>query len=389
MTPTTTVMRFPWQRLQADRPLSTTFVMLLLALPLALLTQSMMVQFDNDWAPLPSMVGGLLCPALAVLLVVVNPVRYRGHGLSMRGWLIDHAIVVAIVAVIHLIWPVWLLIRPTDNVDPESWWVPVMPMLGLALAVLASLWRYRYILAGRVTGTDRTFTGTPWYMRLFRTRRGPVAWRVAYQPLGLVALLGFLVSLLWQWTSSEVDRAMGIMLFAGLVSAPVVAVSRETSIAVGMPRRRWLLHALAAIAIPLSVLGVGTVLVLSAPDLPGELQQMVNSVPEDPYPATHLALFALGTVLIAVASAALSLGVSYEAWGPAVMWFIVFWVILSMANNLYFSGADALAPSFISLGLILLITGALVFYARTKSLVGSPTWIMTSIIDSARRTAAN
>ena len=118
---TVPTMRFPWQRLRADRSTSNTVVMLILAVLLAFFTYSTMIQFASEWQPLPAITCGLIVPAPATLLVIVLPTRYRMYGLAMRHWLLDHGLLVALLLVTHLVFPV--IPHPTDRpgrTDPSG-----------------------------------------------------------------------------------------------------------------------------------------------------------------------------------------------------------------------------------------------------------------------------
>ncbi len=183
---TVPTMRFPWQRLRADRSTSNTVVMLILAVLLAFFTYSTMIQFASEWQPLPAITGGLIVPAPATLLVIVLPTRYRMCGLAMRHWLLDHGLLVALVLVTHLVFPVIAHIRPIAQAEQIPVWTLLLPVVGVGTVVAVMLWRYRNMLTGRLGTTAGTGSATPLYYRVLLARRGPAAWRVVYQPIGLV-----------------------------------------------------------------------------------------------------------------------------------------------------------------------------------------------------------
>lgn len=370
-----TTMRSPWERLRADRPPSTTLVFLLLIVVLAFLTSSTLVQFHHEWQPWPAVTGGIFFPALSVLMLLPNPARYRVVGLSMRQWVVDHGMLVALVAVIHLAWPVWAVVRPVDDAEQVPVWMPVLPAVAILGVVALVLWHHRHVLSGRAVGTGARFTGTPLHYRVFLARRGPVAWRTVYQPVGLTALVTVLAMLAWR-SYDDSNPLLGVVtstfLFAALITAPVVAASRTTAMAVGLPRRVWVLHSLAAIAGPQVVLGLPFAYRLA------EVNPHVYTEP------VRLVIY-VGIVLTsAVAAAAFAVSVSYEDWGTAIAWMIGFGFVFGIVGGFGFNTSDALWPNLIALAGNVLLAWCLASYARGKAVLGQPDWTMTSIIGGPR-----
>ncbi|WP_145942066.1 hypothetical protein [Corynebacterium glyciniphilum] len=372
---TSTTMRSPWERLRADRPPSTTLVFLLLIVVLAFLTSSTLVQFHRGWQPWPAVTGGIFFPALSVLMLLPNPARYRVVELSMRQWMVDHGMLVALVAVIHLAWPVWAVVRPVDDAEQVPVWMPVLPALAISGVLALVFWHHRHVLSGRAVGTGVRFTGTPLHYRVFLARRGPVAWRTVYQPVGLTALVTVLVILVWRTYEGD-NQAPAVVtssfLVASLITAPVVAAGRTTAMAVGLSRRAWVLHTLAAISVPQLVLALPFSYQLA------EVNPHVSTEP------VRLAIY-VGVVLTsAVAAAAFAVSVSYEDWGTAIAWLIGFGFVFGIVGGFGFGTSDALWPNLIALAGNVLLAWCLVSYARGKALLGQPDWTMTSIIGGPR-----
>lgn len=382
MTTSATTMRYPWERLRADRPLSSTAVILLLVLVTAFFTSSTLVQFDEGWEPWPAVTGGLFFPVLAVLLVLSNPARYRVVGLSVRQWRLDHGLLLALVAVAHLAWPVWALVDGIDVAQQVPGWTPLLPAAGIVAPTALVLHHYRRMLAGQVTGTGHRFAGTPWYYRVFLARRGPVAWRVVYQPVGTVSLAAVIVLVIWSSVdSSEVQMVAGGFLVAALATAPVVAASRTTAAATGMTRRTWVRHTMAAVALPQAVIGAVQAVTVSAVN--GEMP--LSSAVGHADPVTDLRPVAVATYLLLIASTALISGafavsVSFEDWGTAVMWLIFFNIVTGLIVMLGFTMSDALWPYLVAVALNCLVAFYLGKYAQRRTLLGQPDWTMTSII---------
>ncbi|MEJ6550088.1 hypothetical protein PQI66_11075 [Corynebacterium sp. USCH3] len=373
-TATPSTMRFPWQRLRADRPPSTTVVLLLLALVLAFLTSSTLVGFHQGWQPWPSVTGGVFFPALSVLLVVPNPARYRVVGLSMRQWMLDHGLLVGVVAVVHLAWPVWATVRPVEVADRVPGWTPLLPAVAMAVTVALVLHHHRHALAGRATGTGDRVAGTPLHYRAFLARRGPVAWRAVYQPVGLTALVAVVLVEIWQlYGENTVDpqAVTGSLLFAAVITAPVVAASRQTAVAVGLPRRVWVAHVIAAVAVPLA--GVGAPVTY----------RMAEANPDVPVDAVRFVLYLGIVVTSALVAAGLCASVSYEDWGTTVMWLIGFGFLQALVGGFGFNTSDVLWPNLIAVAGNALLAWCLLSYVRGKAVLGQPDWAMTSIIRGA------
>lgn len=369
------MMRTPWQRLSADRPASSTVAFLLVTVVLGFLTSSTLVQFHHGWQPWPAATGGLIFPALSVILVLANPARYRVAGLPMRQWTFDHGVLVALVAVVHLGWPVWAVLRPVEVSRQVPSWAPLLSAAAIVGTVTMVIYHHRSVLTGRVIGTGHRFAGTPWYYRVFLARRGPVAWRTVYQPVGLVALGTVVVILVWQTGGANnpaPQAATSSLLFAGLLTAPVVAASRQTAVAVGMPRRGWANHAIVAIAVPLFVTGLPVAY---------SLAQDNSSVPVD---VVRTLIYVGIAATAATVAAGFSVSVSFEDWGSAIAWVIGFGFLLAITGAFGLNPQESLWPA--SLGLVAnsLLAWFIVSYARGKALLGQPDWTMTSIIGGGR-----
>lgn len=370
-----TTMRSPWERLRADRPPSTTLVFLLLIAVMAFLTSSTLVQFHRGWQPWPAVTGGIFFPALSVLMLLPNPARYRVVGLSMRQWVVDHGMLVVLVAVIHLAWPVWAVARPVDDAEQVPVWMPVLPAVAVLGVVALVLCHHRHVLSGRVVGTGARFSGMPLHYRIFLARRGPVAWRTVYQPVGLTALVTVVVILIWityDEGSPAPEAVARSFLLAALITAPVVAASRTTAMAVGLPRRVWVLHSLVAIAVPQVALGLPSAYLLA------ETNPHLSTEP------VRLVIYAGVVLTSAVAAAAFAVSVSYEDWGTAIAWLIGFGFVFMVVGGFGFNASDSLWPNLSALVGNVLLAWCLVSYARGKALLGQPDWTMTSIIGGPR-----
>ncbi|MGV0869628.1 hypothetical protein [Corynebacterium kalidii] len=384
---TTTTMRTPWQRLRADRRPDSTLVLLLLVGVMAFFTSSTLVQFNPGWEPWPAVTGGILFPALSVLLLVPGPARYRVVGLPVRGWLLDHGLLVALVAVIHLAWPVWAVARPTDMSAGVPGWVPLLPAAAIVLTGAAILHHHRHVLSGRVVGTGYRYAGTPVHHRVFLARRGPVAWRTVYQPVGTTALATVAAFVVWiLFDRGDSQSVTGAFLVAALVTAPVVAASRSTAAAVGMTRRAWVGHTLVAVAVPQAVVGVvATVFQVSVTGgLPlGSFLGGTGS--GQPSATSLLPLYLVVVVFMAVTGGAFAVSVSYEDWGTAVMWLIFVNVVATVAVAV-FGVTTAWAPwlSVVAVPVSALVAYGLSRYAVRRALLGQPDWTMTSIIGGRR-----
>jgi hypothetical protein len=368
-------MDTPWQRLRADRRPSSTLVFLLLVGVMAFFTASTLVQFDPGWEPWPAVTGGIFFPALSVILLVPSPARYRVAGLPMRQWLLDHGLLVTLVAVIHLAWPLWAVARPTDMSDGVPAWVPLLPAAVIVLTCAAILRHHRHVLSGQVVGTGYRYAGTPLHYRVFLARRGPVAWRAVYQPVGMTALVAVAVVLAWQTYDRgylSPDTVTSSFLFAALIAAPVVAASRSTALAVGLPRRNWVLHTVAAIAVPQVMLGAPTIyrLLGTNPDVAMEPARVLVSV---------------GVVVTSgIAAAAFAVSVSFEDWGTAIVWFVGFGFAFMVIGGFGFNASNTLWLNLAALAVHGLLAWCLVSYARGKALRGQPDWTMASIIGGSR-----
>ncbi|MGO1948350.1 MAG: hypothetical protein ACTH1D_01875 [Mycobacteriaceae bacterium] len=386
-------MRFTWNRLQADRPLSSIAVMLVLSLALALFTYSSMVGLQRGWQNWSSVAGGLIFPAFAALLVIATPARYRVYGLTMGHWLIDHGVLVVMVLAMHLTWPIVASSGSPADSGGLPGWALFLPVVGIGLTVTAILWHYRHILAGRTTGTSGASTGTPWYYRFFLARRGPLVWRVIHQPLGLVAATGAAV-LLASRAFGVLDEGspvvFGIVMTPAIAVAPVAAASRETAKALGISKWAWFRHALVAITGPLAVAGVVAMALLGffGGRFPLRYGGLVDGDPLASMSTTHVLLYLCSVLATAVVAAALSIAISYEDWVTAFIWlWVTSWILVGVTFVAFGTGSAWLAV--LGLGANLLIAWGLVAHARTKTLIGQPEWTMTSIIGGPRRRAAN
>jgi hypothetical protein len=158
---------------------------------LAFATASTLFQFgsaNDGWSWGASVAGGIVCPALGVLLIAGDPGRYRTFGYPVRAWLVDHTVLGVILLLVFFADPVFSLLRGETHGAPAG--IVVVPVLTVAAVVAAVLVHHRHLLTGR---TRRENTRQAWYDRVFLARSGPLLWRVVYQPVGLVALVAAVV----------------------------------------------------------------------------------------------------------------------------------------------------------------------------------------------------
>lgn len=382
-----TTMRSPWERLRADRPPSTTLVFLLLIVVMAFLTSSTLVQFHRGWQPWPAVTGGVFFPALSVLMLLPNPARYRVVGLSMRQWMVDHGMLVALVAVIHLAWPVWAVVRPVDDAEQVPVWMPVLPALAISGVLALVFWHHRHVLSGRAVGTGARFTGTPLHYRVFLARRGPVAWRTVYQPVGLTALVTVGVLSGWLlYDDGDNQIVTGAFLVAALVTAPVVAASRETANSIGMTRRSWVRHTLTAIVVPHGVVGIIAAFVQVEVSGAMLLSSFTGGSvdPTSSVEPLQFLLYAVVVVVTAFIGAAFAVSVSYEDWGTAIMWSIFLNIVVGLLAVFGFTSAAGPWPGVAAVVVSALLARYLIKYAVRRTLLGQPDWTMTSIIGGPR-----
>lgn len=383
-----TTMRSPWERLRADRPPSTTLVFLLLIAVMAFLTSSTLVQFHRGWQPWPAVTGGIFFPALSVLMLLPNPARYRVVGLSMRQWVVDHGMLVALVAVIHLAWPVWAVARPVDDAEQVPVWMPVLPAVAILGVVVLVLCHHRHVLSGRLVGTRARFSGMPLHYRVFLARRGPVAWRTVYQPVGLTALVTVAFLSGWMlYDEGDNQIVTGAFLAAALATAPVVAASRETANAIGMTRRSWVRHTLTAISVPQGVVGVIAAFVQVEVSGTMPLSSFIGGSVNPIYSAEplQLSLYAVVVVVTAFIGSAFAVSVSYEDWGTAIMWLIFFNILVGLVAVFGFTSSAGPWPGIAAVVVSALLARYLVKYAVRRTLLGQPDWTMTNIIGGPRK----
>ena len=389
-----TTMRAPWRRLRADRRPGTTVLAVVLAAALAFFTSSTLVQFDDGWELWPALTGGVAFPVVSVLLMLPNPVHYRTAGLSMGQWRLDHGILVALAAVAHLAWPVWALVNQVPHARQVPAWAPALPAVAVIVTVALVLHYYRHLLTGRATGAGQRFTTTPLAYRVFLARRGPVAWRTVYQPVGTVALVAVTVISVWVTVGGD-DPYDGQIVTAGfllaaLVTAPVVAASRATATAVGMTRRAWVRDTLLAVSVPQAVVGVVTVLVTVPINGQHDRGLPLSSLLGGTGSATadldylQFSLYLTVVVATAVVAGAFAVSVSYEDWGTAIMWLIFFNLVTTGIPLFGFTSSTAAWPSAVAAAAMVVLAFFLTRYARARVLLGQPDWSGTGMIAGTR-----
>ena len=240
-----------------------------------------------------------------------------------------------------------------------------------------------------MAGTSYRYAGTPWYHRVFIARRGSVAWQAVYQPVGLTAMVTVLVVTGWMLVDQGDSQVVtGAFLVAALVTAPVVAVSRSTASAVGMTRRAWVGHTLAAVAVPQAVVGVVAtgLQVAVAGELPLESFFGGEGSPLSGGWTLHLVLYLVVVVVSAVTGGAFAVSVSYEDWGTAIMWLIFFSVVAGVTVALFgITTTRSPWPSVAAVVVSALVAFGLSRYAVLRTLLGRPEWTMTSIVGGQRR----
>jgi hypothetical protein len=378
-----TSMRYPWQRLRADWPSGENGVFVLVAVVLAFFTSLAVSRAGNESGFWAAIIGGTFFPALAVLLVCANPARYRVYGLSMRYWMLDHGILVMIVAIVHVACSAIMQVEDPfgyDNGTPV--WPLVVPVVGILAMVSALVWHHRRTVFGRVTGTGSQFTGTPWYFWFFLAKSGPAVWRIIYQPVGLMVTVVTVCAAAFVVNDTG-NSVFSVIPLVAPLAAPVVAASREAALAVGIPRRAWLAHVIAAIAGPATAVGTLLVLIWASPGLPGEIVDFAAFA--DPRPVDSMALYFLRVLALAIAAAALSVVMSLEDWGTALVWYVLFsWGAYAL-NFGAFQVTDGVWASVGALVLYAAFAALLVNWARRRVVLGYPEWTVTSIIDGARR----
>jgi hypothetical protein len=367
---TPSTMRYPWQRLRADGPAADMAANFIFVVVMAFFTSSATAHMDFGPQLWPWALMAFLLPALAVLLVVPDPNRYRVHGLSTRAWLVDHGILVALVLGIHAFWPLWAILRPTGSGDHVPWSTAVPPVLGVIMMSIGVLWRFRRSLSGReLAGTSTT---TPWYQRLFLARQGPTAWRIVYQPILLVSLLAFAVFALITYSDGGSSSSpASIQMLSVTLIAPVVSVCCISSVAVGMPRKMWTRHIFTAALVCQALMGLTYILVAAHPSLPGSLTQMDDRYTDSSFTMANLVLLVISTIAVSVAAAALCVGTSFEEWSSVIAWAIVFNIVFGIVN-VFSANSNSLGLGTLTLVLNAALAGVLVFYSRTRALVGRP-----------------
>lgn len=339
---------------------------------------STLIQFGNinaTWSAPAAVAGGILCPALGVLLVTGHPDRYRAFGYPVRAWLADRVVLGLALVVGFLYWPTYALTVGDAHGAPGT--ILLVPVLTLAVTGAAVLWHHRDLLAGRVltSGGRRA-----WYDRVFLARSGKVAWLTVYQPVGTVAVVSALIVVAWA-TQEEPDvyALPGAATIVALVCAPVVMVSQCAATATGMTRRGWLRHTVTAVAVPTAaVLAIG---VLGGP---GQVHSVKEMETGRMIPATG-AVLALTVIVMVVAGAlagALAVAFSYENIGAAVLWSMVINFFLALFPQFRWNGLTQVGGAWLQVASVGLFALILLSYARDRVMTGRPDWVGTRIIRS-------
>jgi hypothetical protein len=348
---------------------------------LAFAMASTLFQFgsaNGDWLWGASVAGGIVCPALGVLLIAGDPGRYRTFGYPVRAWLTDHAVLGVILLLVFFAGPVCLLLRGGTHGAPAG--IVVVPVLTVAAVVMAVLVHHRHLLAGR---TRRENTRQAWYDRVFLARSGPLLWRVVYQPVGLVALVVALVVMALSNSSDSYSLPAGAGLIA-LVSAPIVAASQTASGAVGVPRRRWLRHVVVAVAVPVILVTLIRALGITGEAVEAKVPGRRNMVPAT---GTELLLVALVCIVAGLLAGALAVVFSYEDLGTGILWMVFINLALTLFPQFQWEGMSQTGSGLLHLGWTVIITVGIFSYARHRVMTGQPDWFGTRIIRSVQRKA--
>lgn len=348
---------------------------------LAFATASTLFQFgsaNGAWSWGAAVAGGIVCPALGVLLIAGDPGRYRTFGYPVRAWLVDHTVLGVILLLVFFADPVYLLAGGETHGAPAG--IVVVPVLTVAAVVAAVLVHHRHLLAGR---TRREDTRQAWYDRVFLARCGPLLWRLVYQPVGLVALV-VAVAVMALSNSSDSYALPADAILVALVSAPVVAVSQHAACAVGMPRRRWLRHVVVAVAVPVVLVNL-----VRALGIAGEAAEikMVGSGKMEPATGTELLLVALVCIVAGLLVGALSVVFSYDDLAKGILWAIFINFLLVFVPQFRWTGMSQVGSGLLHLGWAVFITVGVLSYARHRVMTGQPDWFGTRIIRSVQQKA--
>jgi hypothetical protein len=353
---------------------------------LAFATASTLFQFgsaNDGWSWGASVAGGIVCPALGVLLIAGDPGRYRTFGYPVRAWLVDHTVLGVILLLVFFADPVFSLLRGETHGAPAG--IVVVPVLTVAAVVAAVLVHHRHLLTGR---TRRENTRQAWYDRVFLARSGPLLWRVVYQPVGLVALVAAVVVMALSNSSDSYSLPAGAGLIA-LVSAPVVAASQNASGAVGMPRRRWSGHVVVAVAAPVVLVTLIRALGITGDaaevKVPGTGTGWAGNM--EPAAGTALLLVALVFIVAGLLAGALAVVFSYEDLGTGILWMVFVNIALTLFPQFQWEGMSQTGSGLLHLGWTVIITVGALSYARHRVMTGQPDWFGTRIIRSAQRKA--
>lgn len=348
---------------------------------LAFFLASTLFQFgsaNDGWSWSASVAGGIVCPALGMLLIAGDPGRYRTFGYPVRAWLVDHAVLGVLVLLLLLSGPVFELVN--GRTYGASGWTVVVPVLTVGAVTAGVLFHHRDLLTGR---TQRGRTRDAWYDRVFLARSGPLLWRVVYQPVGTVALVAAVVVVPWA-AAPDVYSLPAASLLVSLICAAVVTVSQRTATAVGMPRRVWLAHTVAAVAVPVALVNaVGTV------GLSGRPVEVKETGTGSMIAASGvvLVLATLVAVVAGVMAGALAVACSYESIGAGILWMIFINLLLTLFPQFQWEGMSQSTSGLLHLGWTVIITVGALSYARHRVVTGQPDWTGTRIIRTTRRKA--
>jgi hypothetical protein len=348
---------------------------------LAFATASTLFQFgsaNDGWSWGASVAGGIVCPALGVLLIAGDPGRYRTFGYPVRAWLVDHTVLGVLVLLLLFSGPVFELASGETHGAPAG--IVVVPVLTVAAVVAAVLVHHRHLLAGR---TRRENTRQAWYDRVFLARSGPLLWRVVYQPVGLVALVAAVAVILW----GDVDDVYvlpGLALVVSLVCSAVVAASQRAATAVGMPRRVWLVHAVTATAAPVALVSVAGVLGFLGDRVQVKEMESGSMVTAT---GTVLVFTVVTAVLVGLLAGATAVVFSYEGIATCIIWYVLLSLGLELLLQVRWQGLSQAGGAVLELVIVGLTTLMSLSYARHRVMTGQPDWFGTRIIRSAQRKA--
>lgn len=363
-------------RLLAERTGGNWVLVLFAEAVLAFALASTLIQFGNatgPWSAPAAVAGGVICPALGVLLLAGHPDRYRTFWYPVRAWLTDRVVLGVPLAVAFLGWPVYALTG--GNAHGAPGWILLVPVLALVVSAAAVLRHHRHLLAGRVRTSDRHRT---WDDRMFLARTGPVAWQTVYQPVGMMAFGTALVTVIWTTRGDpDVYALPAAATITALACAPVATVSQQASRAVGMTRRAWLRHMVTAVAVPTAVFLVVGVL--------GGLGRMPSVKEMEtgrmiPLTGAVLVLTVVVAVLAGVLAGALAVVFSYEDIGACIIWFLLINFLLTFFPQFRWDGLTQVGGAWLQIAWVGLVTLVFLRYARHRVMTGLPDWFGTRII---------